>query len=90
MERHEKGYFQIQATIWEEACGNGLWLDPDDDGRSFVTLAGMDDGGQMDYRPGDLGWYHDAYAIRNWWEEDEIVFKPYYFGDTSLDEQGDL
>lgn len=82
----------LEYELLETALCNGLTLDPNDDGRNFISFdAGIDNNGNFDVSPGDLGWDDPAYAIRSYVDalllKGHVIFTPYYFGETSLDDQ---
>lgn len=82
----------LEHEFLEDALCNGLTLDPDDDGRYWITFdAGIDDDGTLDVDPGDLGWSDNSYAVRSYvdalLERGYVIFDPYYLGETSLDDQ---
>lgn len=85
---------EFERDLMEYALCNGWTLDPDDDGRFFITQTGIDDNGQLDVSPGDLGWSFNGYVYRSWAEDlisnGEANFNAYYFGETSIDDQRDL
>lgn len=89
----------LEYEMLEDALCNGWNLDPNDDGRYFITY----DAGimveaelldELDYQPGDLGWSYNFYAIRAYTEtlreKGYVIFDPYYFGETSLEDQRGL
>ena len=82
---------EIERDLLDYALCNGYTRDPDDDGRNFITDAGIDDDGQLDVKPGDLGWFWHRHAIDSWVEDlydhGEVIFSAYYFGNVTLDGQ---
>jgi hypothetical protein len=82
----------IEQDLFEYALCNGWTLDPNDDGRWFITLDGsIDDNGDLDVNPGDLGWSYNDYVFtfvcETLLEKGYVIFDPYYFGETSLQDQ---
>lgn len=80
----------IEWVLMEHALCNG-WDADVEGGRWFLHQCGIDDNGTPDYKPGELGWDHDRYVFEFWLDRlimtGYVEFRPYYFGDTSLDEQ---
>lgn len=80
-----------EYELLEDALCNGWTLDPDDDGRMFITQSSIDDDGRLDVNAGDLGWSYNYYAIYSYVQDlvkkGCTIFDPYYFGETSLDDQ---
>lgn len=82
----------LEGDLFEYALCNGWTLDPADDGRWFISLdASIDDHGEFDVKPGDLGWSFNYYAIHFVGEDlirdGSVIFDCYYFGEESLDDQ---
>lgn len=83
---------EIELDLFEYALSNGWTLDPNDDGSWFISLdASIDDYGSFDVNPGDLGWSYSNYMVyfvgERLIEKGHVVFDPYYFGETSLEDQ---
>lgn len=83
----------LELDLFEYALCNG-WTCYDGDaiGSWFITMDGsIDDYGDFDVNPGDLGWSYDDYMIyfvgERLIEKGFVIFTPYYFGETSLDDQ---
>lgn len=91
LESDGEGFQRIDGELFEDVQANGFTFDWNGWERSTLTLESIADDGEIDYQPGSLCWSHDNYALRFWWEETApILFRPYYLGDWSTDQQGSL
>lgn len=82
----------LELELFEDVFCNSAWdLDPDDDGRFFISMCATDDEGRLDPEPREMGWFWNRYAIASWvediYEKGEVLFSSYYFGEDSLDQQ---
>lgn len=102
LEYGDENFWRTTYEILDPILTEGWEIDPDDDGRVFISQAHLNEygdewGGETDpyygIQPGDLGWYHENYVYAFWYEElkekGSVTFRPYYFGET-LDEQRSL
>lgn len=86
----------LENDILECVLCNGWSVDPNDDGRWFISYGASiaDDGLDLDYEPGMLGWSYNFYVIRSYVQtlhlRGYVIFDPYYFGEVTLDDQRNL